>query len=532
MRFAYRHNPSLPGLAWLASIDMSAGVADVQHGQFVEVHPRFFYEGAWAGDFTRGRPDETEVVFGSGAVIVDDVVYVVPSLATTDCIYYRYERGVLDVANSLPLLLAHQSDELDPACRRYPEINNSMMDGIRGYARSIPTRGGSVSRLMHHNLRVDAIAVAEVPKPDPPHFDTFDSYREYLVRGYEALTRNARDAARRWPLRIYSTQSRGYDTTAVNAIAAPFGLDGVFTVRTGKGGGVFADHRDEPEVDDDGTIIAQELGIAPVMAIERRAFQQDFPEELYFHASIHECQDANLKQIADHLVPPALLLGGLLGGEMWYSLDSWHYDRSGPHDNDLGKLDIGGFGLTEPRLRAGYVHVSPPYIGGRRRDEVVAITESSAMAAWRLHNDYDRPIPRRIAEEAGVPRRAFGQTKVGSVVEFAIPQVPQGAQLRRRFFAFLQRNGLARRWQLALLPSVRRVNEVFWFATPEHSVLAYYAMRAAIRVAGRELPPPVLWSGLRGALHCYAVNEVADEYRRAIGAVSAAEEALAGVPDA
>ena len=33
------------------------------------------------------------------------------------------------------------------------------------------------------------------------------------------------------------------------------------------------------------------------------------------------------------------------------------------------------------------------------------------MAPWRLGNDYDRPIPRRIAESAGVPRAAFGQRK-------------------------------------------------------------------------------------------------------------------------
>ena len=33
------------------------------------------------------------------------------------------------------------------------------------------------------------------------------------------------------------------------------------------------------------------------------------------------------------------------------------------------------------------------------------------MEPWRVHTNYDRPIPRRIAEEAGVPRELFGNKK-------------------------------------------------------------------------------------------------------------------------
>lgn len=39
------------------------------------------------------------------------------------------------------------------------------------------------------------------------------------------------------------------------------------------------------------------------------------------------------------------------------------------------------------------------------------IAKSEAMRPWRLNTEYDRPIPRRIAEEAGVPRELFGQKK-------------------------------------------------------------------------------------------------------------------------
>ncbi len=33
------------------------------------------------------------------------------------------------------------------------------------------------------------------------------------------------------------------------------------------------------------------------------------------------------------------------------------------------------------------------------------------MKHWSIGTDYDRPIPRRIAEDAGVPRQSFGQEK-------------------------------------------------------------------------------------------------------------------------
>jgi hypothetical protein len=36
------------------------------------------------------------------------------------------------------------------------------------------------------------------------------------------------------------------------------------------------------------------------------------------------------------------------------------------------------------------------------------------MKKWQLNNNYDRPIPRRIIEEAGVPRELFGLNKHGA----------------------------------------------------------------------------------------------------------------------
>jgi hypothetical protein len=56
-----------------------------------------------------------------------------------------------------------------------------------------------------------------------------------------------------------------------------------------------------------------------------------------------------------------------------------------------------------------------PYIGALHGPAIYRITHSDEMRPWKLGTGYyDRPIARRIAEEAGVPRENFGQSKFGT----------------------------------------------------------------------------------------------------------------------
>lgn len=490
---------------------MSAGDVRVTHGRYLETRKDYFFEGAWAGEFEIGRPNDTEVVFGSGATASADEVLFVSSLATTDYLFYSTAPSGTTVANSLALLLASLGDELDPACMEYASINDSILRGVDEYERTIPTRNGFVSRLMHHNLRVHSGEVCEVSKPESPQFASYDAYTSYLRTAYASLAENARDSHRRVPLKIYSTQSRGYDSTAINAIAAKHGLDGIFTVTTGKGGAAFADQIDEPEIDDDGTDIARALGITAISPIERRSFKSDYGEEILLYASIHEPQDANLKQIAEELTAPAILLTGTLG-ELWYTYDLGYKEHPGCSGPDLRRWDLGLHGLTELRLRGGFVQAAIPYIGARRRAEILAITESSEMDPWRLGTSYDRPIPRRLGESAGVDRAAFGQVKIGSVVEFTPPQIPQGAALRARYFRFLVEQRLLARWQTELFPLVHKINRTLRLASETRYRFVYYSFRLLSKLRRKDVHPGPVWNRLRGSLHCFAVNQCASEY--------------------
>jgi len=76
--------------------------------------------------------------------------------------------------------------------------------------------------------------------------------------------------------------------------------------------------------------------------------------------------------------------------------------------------DASGGGLCEFRLRTGHVSLVVPMIGALRHRDLFAITVSDDMAFWRVGGTYDRPIPRHIAEEAGVPRDLLGQEPLAS----------------------------------------------------------------------------------------------------------------------
>jgi hypothetical protein len=73
--------------------------------------------------------------------------------------------------------------------------------------------------------------------------------------------------------------------------------------------------------------------------------------------------------------------------------------------------DISGSSLGEFRLRRDFVHLPLPFCAAQRHADIARISHSEEMKAFSIGGDYDRPIPRRIAEEAGVPRELIGTGK-------------------------------------------------------------------------------------------------------------------------
>ena len=515
MKLNYQVIPALPKMAWIARMNWQDRQTLVQHGPWVEVGARGFVEGVWDGPFSDIDIDRTACIFGSGAVLRGDSIVFVSSASTTDYLYWWAcaDGACVAVANSLPLLLASRDDELDPQVQHYDQINNSIMSGFNNYTSQIPTRRGSVNRLMHWNLSVESGQVKLQDKPLPPPFAEFNDYASYLAQACVQLAENARDPFRARAMAIFSTQSRGYDSTAANAVAKDIGIDLVFTVTKSKGKGYFADEDQHHELNDDGSEICYVLGL-PCVPIERRALEKSSAQEYLFYACMQETGDFNLLEIGEYVTRPTVLMTGCLG-ELWYG-ENYYKEHPGLINPELMRGDLGNHGLTEVRLQAGYVQLAFPYIGARRRADIFRITRSAEMAPWRLHTDYDRPIPRRLAEQAGVPRALFGHVKMASLLEYPAPISPVDPDLRQAYLEFLVNHGVVSHLQAKLLKWVRRWNAMLWMTSPQRHAWSYYFQRLVSKLLGRPFSFPPVLTRLNGSIFCFCVNKRLGDYHQAL----------------
>ena len=513
MKINFTRNSEMPRLAWIAEVKPQAGIISATLGDWVEVVDSGFIEGVADDDFSSGSFDKTACIFGSGAIIHNETVTFVSSAATTDYLYWAMLGAgrVVNVSNSLPLLLAHVNDQLDPIFPDYRIINDSIALGVNCYQKKIPTVKGTVNRLIYRNLHVSPDAVTELDKPLAPRFSNFSEYFGYLTNRYERLARNARDARRLRPMAIFSTQSRGYDSSAINAIAKAHGIDLVFTVSKGKARGLMATQDRNLEVNDDGTEICERFGL-PCVQIDRRALEGDSQQEALFYAAVDDNSDFNFQQIGAHVTQPTVLLTGSLG-ELWYP-SSYSTDKPGSINGDLVRGDLGTHGLTEVRLEAGYVQLPMPYIGATSREDILRVTDSTEMDPWRLGTPYDRPIPRRIAESAGLARDMFGIIKMASVLEYASPRLPLNLALRSAYFDFLVKNRLLFGWQLSLFALILKWNTIISTTSPQYYLWNYYLQRAISRIVRRPFAFPLLWLHLNGSIFCFCVNRRIVELRQ------------------
>ena len=70
-----------------------------------------------------------------------------------------------------------------------------------------------------------------------------------------------------------------------------------------------------------------------------------------------------------------------------------------------------GTDLTEFRLRHDFYHLPVPVFAAAQDPGAPRLLDRPEMAPFRLGGLYDRPIPRRLAEEAGIPRGTFAVAK-------------------------------------------------------------------------------------------------------------------------
>lgn len=438
MKLEVLRDDRLPKLGWFARIDPSAKLTQVDVGPMVEVDPasspQWVVAGMWTGPFERGGFHRAEALFGSGLRLDTDGVHVVPASTTVDrCIYAR-DGGIWYASNSLVVMLGRLGARIDLRFD-HRDWGESMALGVYNYVRQfhvVHPRIPTMSQLIFESLRIAPDGSASFHFRDGPR--TFSSFQDYVGQFFgviEALDANAREPARKRPMRAVTSASRGYDSSAVTSLVTK--LTPGITSWTAKRSNTRVPELLRPLMnadvaDDDGSEIARTLGATPrYLDLELDGMSQEMEAwcwasaqispELVFHSMLSDAEAAQV---------PTIFWAGHVGDGAW--------------ERQLGELGLSGqivrgaqsgYALIEARVRYGVIEASVPYLFMRSVAAINRVSRSDEMKPWQLGNDYDRPIPRRLLEERGVPREAFGFGKKAVAQDF---ESPQGRALRTVFF--------------------------------------------------------------------------------------------------
>lgn len=437
----------LPALSWLVDLGSRGRILA---GPGVEVmrlpSGLCVFEGAWDDDFESCGFAAAPNFFGSGIVVDDEGVTFSTSSDTLESLYVLEDsRGAL-VSNSLSFLISFTGQSLRADRKIFKKIL-TIVKGTRDYDRILYDADGSkITRWCHCNFSIAHDQIRRTEKTEPPHFHSFRDYRSYLTRTLEKLMENATSPARKVQHRLLTTVSSGYDSAVGAALASVVGGKLALTIRTDRGGLV-----------DSGKAVAEALGLECIE--EERANLASYGEhaeaEFIVGGSGGDCTFLSFER---HLAG-SVLLTGFHGGMLWNL-------HSKPTAYITSKDDSGS-GLHELRLRKGFIHVPVPFIAATRHPELHDIAHSEEMRPYRMGNDYDRPLARRMVEERGVPRQLFGQKKKASGFMFTTEEAVLPVKTQRAVDRLVrERFGLAI-WTLERLHRVPRdlLNSLWRFAT-------------------------------------------------------------------
>jgi hypothetical protein len=385
-----RRVEGIPPQSWLLSV---GDRVSLHCGNNVEVWADAFFEGAWAGRFDDIGFSKNANVFGSGAIFADGCWKLVPPSHTLEAIYaLRLEQGDWLVSNSLAFIHSRAPFHfISPFRRREIESFIGIVRGIQKSPSRLQVSAGLLYILRHHNAYLGADDIERQRKPLPPNFNSYENYYSYLRETLEQVAQNARHTGRMRKYQLCTSVSSGYDSVACAAIASHCGCkDAITFIRATNG------------ESDSGADVSAALGLNVKSYIPPQTISIDPNRSAEFFAAGMNGDDAVYEPVRGEL-SGAILVTGFHGDKVW--------DKSAKPNDKIKRGDVSGSSLGEFRLREGFVHLPLPFVGATRHKQIVEISNSAALSSYSVGGPYDRPIPRRIGEEAGVPRHLFGQKK-------------------------------------------------------------------------------------------------------------------------
>lgn len=214
----------------------------------------------------------------------------------------------------------------------------------------------------------------------------------------ERFKDNVIDDIRKTKYGMITTISKGYDAPACAALVKEIGCNEAITF-----------NKPEKYENDSGKDIAKKLGYATV--IEENAAKylknEDLVEVEYISSG--ELGTGIVFSAFDDMFTNKVVFMGERGDKVWSK--TW----SDVNDDFRFKNEMyTGTSHIESKLRIGYIYCPIPLFGAFKWSDIDKITQSEEMSKYSIGGRYDRPIPRRILEDKGVPRDWFGKEKMGA----------------------------------------------------------------------------------------------------------------------
>lgn len=387
-RFDYRPSPALPPLAWIARVRHP--VVEVDCGESVRREEVGFFEGTWVGGPSLSSVVDSTAPFGSGMVARGTELFAIPPGHTMALLFSWRRDNEVVVANTLVGLLTKAGLELLPDVN-YQALFARTAHGLAGTPTELPTSGGPAEFHLFENLHV--LPDGRIEQSSKPRERPFRDFDDYVARLEAALASVFANAPGYEPVIALSS---GYDSPAVAVLAARHGLRNALTFREARPPNFTRDPSDSGEA------IARRLGLT-VEVFERTEYMRrvDLPEA-EFMATGYTGEEVPYVAFEERLRHKIMLTGGLGG---------WTWLRAKDPSPDLSRKDFSACSVTEFRLRLDMIDVPIPMLGMTEIASIVAITRSAEMQPWSIGGYYDKPIARRILEEAGFPRGSFASSK-------------------------------------------------------------------------------------------------------------------------
>lgn len=434
MSINYEKIEEIPKLGWLATVSSSGDII-VVHGSSIERQPEWMVEGIWDADFKEGMFHHSENFFGSGIRIFENEIYFVASSSFLDRLIYCVDGNNILVSNSLILLMGKTGARLDPN-HDYLSESKGVARGVRNYNRDFKIVHPNISgfkQVYYENVIWSSGRIRTETRTVQRKISNYDDYIVLIANTLERLRENFEDRDRSALMEGVTTISSGYDSAAVSCLVKDIGVKVAYTsTRSNSAAPAFL-FRERSQ--DDGTPIAKKLGLQVEHLNSPRDVSED---ELYFLTTVcPKGQGTLLCEIvldkigieAERHDKITIVFFGNWGDSVWDT----HPAPSALTDQ-IVRQDNTGSSLSEVRLKNGYINVCLPTMYGTNIIDIFKITNSDEMAPWRLGNNYDRPIPRRVLETFGISRDAFGRRKKAMVTYY---QFPFNKIIRKKFFDHL-----------------------------------------------------------------------------------------------